>query len=196
VVLLLTAAEADGLLPTIVSRCQLIMLRALPVELVQETLRARWGAEPGQARDLAHLSQGRLGWALRALQDSTILARRAENLAELVSLGHKGRVDRLAYAADLSRDDQLAREALLLWMTWWRDVMLLAAGAGAALTNVDRSDRLRQQANQVTLQEARWIAAQLRFLLRSLDQNVNLRLALEVLLLSWPYADSPNTLMR
>ena len=198
VVLLLTAAEADVLLPTIVSRCQLVTLCPLPVQRVEEALSTHWGAEPGKARDLAHLSQGCLGWAVRALQDKTILERRAENLAELEAMGHKGRVERLAYAAALSRDDQLAREALQLWVTWWRDVVLLAAGAGAALTltNVDRVDSLRQQANQVTLQEARRIVAQLKFLLRSLDQYVSLRLALEVLLLSLPYAESPKPSVR
>jgi hypothetical protein len=55
---------------------------------------------------------------------------------------------------------------------------------------VDRGALLRQQARQVTVRQAQRMVAQLRSIAKSLDQNVNLRLALEVLLLSLPYPAS------
>ena len=188
VVLLLTATEADALLPTIVSRCQVLSLRALPLSLVKETLVSHWGTDPTQADLLAHLSGGRLGWAVQALEDEMLLTRRAEHLDNLGSLLSEGRVDRLAYAATLSRDPALAREVLALWLSWWRDVLLLVSGSRVSVTNIDQATVLRQQASRVTLRQAQRMVTQLQFVTKSLDQNVNLRLALEVLLLSLPSA--------
>jgi DNA polymerase-3 subunit delta' len=188
VVLLLTAVEAGVLLPTIVSRCQVLSLRALPQSLVKETLISQWGAQPDQADLLASLSGGRLGWAVQGLEDESILARRTEHLDKLSSLMKKGRVERLAYAAVLSRNPGLVKEVLALWLAWWRDVMLIASGSQVAIMHSDQRDVLMRQASQVGFQQAQRMVAQVRSTTRYLDQNVNLRLALEVLLLSLPNA--------
>jgi DNA polymerase-3 subunit delta' len=186
VALVLTATEADVLLPTIVSRCQVLSLRPLSTLAVKEALISNWNAHPTQADLLAHLSNGRLGWAVRAYEDESLLARRNEHLDSLASLMSKGRVERLAYAADLSRDSTLVKEVLALWLGWWRDVLLLASGSQATITNLDRKAMLHQQAGQVTIRQAQRLVAHLRSTARNLDQNVNVRLALEVLLLSLP----------
>jgi DNA polymerase-3 subunit delta' len=188
VVLVLTATEADVLLPTIVSRCQVLSLRPLSTASVKEALMSQWGSQPEQAELLAHLSGGRLGWAVRALEDEGLLVRRDEHLDNLVSLMSKGRVERLAYAAELSRDLGLVREVLGLWLGWWRDVMLLASGSQVAIINVDQEPVLREQAGQVTIQQAQRMVARLRSIATNIDRNVNPRLALEVLLLSLPSA--------
>jgi DNA polymerase-3 subunit delta' len=163
-----------------------LSLRPLPLSLVEDALVSRWGVDPAQAEWLARLSNGRLGWAVRALEDEALLARRDERLDDLVSLMSEGRVERLAYAANLSRDPELVRETLALWLGWWRDVLLLTSGSHVPITNVDREAVLRQQASQITLRQAQRMAAQLRSAVKNLDQNVNLRLLLEVLLLSLP----------
>jgi len=186
VALVLTATEAEVLLPTIVSRCQVLSLRPLSTAAVKEALISNWNAHPTRADLLAHLSNGRLGWAVRAHEDESLLARRDEHLDNLALLMSKGRVERLAYAADLSRDSNLVKEVLTLWLGWWRDVLLLASGSQATITNLDRKAMLHQQAGQVTIRQAQRLVAQLRSTTRNLDQNVNVRLALEVLLLSLP----------
>jgi DNA polymerase-3 subunit delta' len=186
VALLLTAVEAGALLPTIVSRCQVLSLRPLPSSLVKEALVLHWAARPAEAELLANLSGGRLGWAVRAVQDASLLSRRGEHLDNLATLMGKGRVERLAYAAELSRDPKLVKEVLGLWLGWWRDVLLVVAGSHAHVTNLDRGDSLRQQAAQVSVRQAQRMVAQLRSTLKNLDQNVNLRLSLEVLLLTLP----------
>jgi len=188
VVLVLTATEADVLLPTIVSRCQVLSLRPLSTSVIKDALIAHWGAQPTQADLMAHLSNGRLGWAVRALEDETLLIRRNEHLDNLASLMSKGRVERLAYAADLSRDPTLVKEVLALWLGWWRDLLLLVSGSQVAITNLDRETMLHQQAGQVTIRQAQRMVAQLRSTTKNIDQNVNARLALEVLLLSLPSA--------
>jgi DNA polymerase-3 subunit delta' len=186
VALVLIAPEAEALLPTIVSRCQPIALRPLSIEAVQEALIERWSVNRERAEKLAHLSGGRLGWAVMAAQDESVLARRAQLLDDLMQLIEQGRVERFAYAEEMAADSATAREALRLWQTWWRDVMLLTSGSDATLTNSDRIDALRRHAAQFSVEQARKAAVGIAQTLWQLDHNANARLALEVLMLDLP----------
>ncbi len=63
--LILLTSSAGRLLPTIRSRCQSVPFGLLPAEFVAHELRARTDLSAADARTLAHLSEGRLGVALR-----------------------------------------------------------------------------------------------------------------------------------
>ena len=192
VVLVVLARDADRLLPTIVSRCQQLPLRPLPVARVAHALVERWGAEPEQAELLAHLSGGRLGWAVRTLNDKKALQRRAKRLDDLDQLISASTVERFRYAERLARDPVATQETLDLWIGWWRDVLLLAAEADAPLTNVDYQGRgavtapLRDHARRFGVQRSAEVVAALRSAADRLKRNANARLTLEVLMLDLP----------
>lgn len=190
VVIILTAPDPASLLPTIVSRCQGVTLRPLPLPDVEAALREQWGASAAQAELLASLSAGRLGWAVRALTDESFLERRQARLDDLRDLLQMHRAERLAYAGQLSRDLLALKEALTLWLTIWRDVLLLCSGSRAAIVNHDWQDTLHVLASKGTVAQAGEIIFKLQQALLNLDRNVNPRLNLEVVLLQLPrYAD-------
>jgi DNA polymerase-3 subunit delta' len=186
VVLVVLASDDDRLLPTIVSRCQQVPLRPLPVPVVQRALVERWGAEPERAQLLAHLSGGRLGWAVRALGDKAALRRRMQRLDDLERLLGTSAVERFRYAEKLARDPVATQETLDLWTGWWRDTLLLAAGAEARLTNVDRESTLRDHARRFGVERSRDVVEALRDAAERLGRNANPRLTLEVLMLDLP----------
>lgn len=186
VVLVVIASDAEALLPTIVSRCQPLHLRPLSRERVQSALVERWGLEAKRAALLAHLSGGRLGWAVRAAEDETTLERRRRRLDDLMRLLDAGYVERLTYASRLAGDPQAIQETLDLWTGWWRDVMLLAAGGGGSPTNIDRLEQLQAQAHRFSLSQAAQVVTALRHATQRLRQNANPRLTLEVLMLDLP----------
>jgi DNA polymerase-3 subunit delta' len=185
-VLAVLARELDLLLPTIVSRCQHIPLHPLPVSEVEAALRGRWNASPHLAELLAHLSRGRLGWAVRTLEDEEAMARREARLDDLAQLLSGSIIDRFAYAEDLARDPIATQETLDLWIAWWRDLLLVASGARAPLTNVDREPSLRAQARRFDLHTIVGVIKALRSTLHKLQRNANKRLTLEVLMLDLP----------
>jgi DNA polymerase-3 subunit delta' len=186
VILLLTASQADALLPTIVSRCQVLNLRPLPTETVQASLQERWGVDADRAQLLARLSGGRLGWAVAASQDDAILNRRGKHLDEMMALQGQGRVERLEYAQLLSRNSEAAPELLHLWLSWWRDLLLAAGGSSTGIVNIDREDALKSQAQRHSLDQVRGFVEALRSAVWRLEHNANTRLTLEVLMLSLP----------
>jgi DNA polymerase-3 subunit delta' len=184
-VLILTADNPEQLLPTIVSRCEVLRLRPLPVEQVQKELETR-GLEADQAKLIAHISGGRFGYALRMIADESLLAAREERLNDLQNLISASRVEKFAYADKLSRDKESMRQAILIWLSYWRDVMLRSAQAGTPLVNVDRNVEIEDLARSLNLSTARTVVAQLEDVLEKMEGNVNSRLLAEVLLLDLP----------
>jgi DNA polymerase-3 subunit delta' len=153
---------------------------------VREALNTRWNVEAQQANLLAHLSGGRLGWAISAVNDSSIMPARARYLDDLQSLLKADRVARFAYAEDLTKKSDLARSAIDLWRTWWRDVILVTSGSSAELINIDRADQIQALAQQVDLNQAKSAADACGRALWQMDRNVTARLVVEVLLLDFP----------
>lgn len=186
VVIMLTATEPGKLLPTIVSRCQMLALRPLSRQTIFEALQTRWQAPPDQAELLAQLAAGRLGWAVRALQDQEFLARREQQFSEMIELLQLSRAERLAYAQQHSRDPVATKDLLALWLTVWRDLLLLCSGSQALIINLDWQEKLRPLAHHISLAQARDMVSGLRTALINLDYNVNPRLNLENVLLKLP----------
>ncbi len=196
VILLLTADSAEDLLPTIVSRCEVMRLRPQPLLTIEKTLQSRWGVEADEARRLAHFSGGCLGTAVRLHQQPDLLEKRRAWLDDLWRLLGEPYHGRFAFAEKISNSKGKARndrevlrenlhDAFRTWLTFWRDVMLRSAGAQAALVNVDVEDWVNRVAAQTDLEIARQQVAALEKSLARLN-NANLQLLTEVLLMDWP----------
>jgi DNA polymerase III subunit delta' len=184
-VLILTADNPEQLLPTIVSRCEVLRLRPLQVEQVMNELETR-GIETGRAKLISHISGGRFGYALRLLEDESLLERREERLNDLQNLISSSRVEKFAYADKLSKDKESMRQAILIWLSYWRDVMLRTARAETPLVNVDRNVEIEELASRMDLSIARRMVSSLEDVLEKMERNVNSRLLAEVLLLDLP----------
>ena len=81
VVLVLLASDLGALLPTVVSRCQRLPLRRLPLERVAREVEARFGLSRVEAEETARLSNGRMGRAFELAGRSELREGRAERLA-------------------------------------------------------------------------------------------------------------------
>lgn len=186
VVLLLTSNRRDMVLPTVLSRCQIVGLRALPLDEVAAALQGRWGVAEDQAALLARLSGGRLGWAVVAATDAQVWQTRTKYLDDLLTLAGEGHVGRLSYAESLSRTSESVETALGLWATWWRDILLIQQGQVEGLLNLDRRSQLIQQAGLYRPDQVQAALTDLMQTLRRIRSNINVRLALDVLLLRLP----------
>lgn len=184
--LLLTSARPHALLPTIVSRCQVLRLRPLPLAQVADALEQIWQADAKQALLLARLSGGRLGWAVERLTDRAVWEERTQRLADVRTLTGQGRLERLTYAEKLSRNGEAVLSTLAIWTTWWRDLLLVQQGCRDYIINVDLTAELEAEAGRFAVQQVRHFLARLQVAPVQLRQNVNTRLLLETLLLRLP----------
>ncbi len=187
VILLLTALDPESLLPTIVSRCELIRLRPLPLETTSQGLQTCFNIPAEEANVLAHISGGRPGYALRLHQNPETVHNRQTWLTELRNLLTANRVERFAYAESLARDKEQLDVLLQVWMSFWRDVMLCAAGSSAPLINLEWKTEIETLAQRVGLEQAKNAVKLMERTQKRLQQNVNTRLAAEVMMLDLPH---------
>jgi DNA polymerase-3 subunit delta' len=184
-ILILLAESTETLMSTITSRCQMIHLRPAPVDVVRDVLLGR-GSEMEQADLMARLSGGRIGWALAALRDPAVLEQRAQALDLLENYLQENRAGRFALAEGLGKDKLALRPLLELWLTYWRDLLLLTEDSPVKPCNSDRLVAMQRLAVDMTPEEA---LRALQATQRTLDQlkwNLNTRLAVEVLFLEYP----------
>lgn len=186
VVLVITAESAESLLPTIVSRCEVLRMRPLLPEQVSEGLQTNWGAPEDQATLLAHISGGRPGYALDLFRKPEHVEQRSVWLDDHARLLESNRVERFAYAERMVKKRDALLQVLSVWLSLWRDVMLRAAGASAPVANPDRLEEITKLAADHGMDTARGAVSAIDRTMESLDKNVNPRLAIEVLMLDLP----------
>jgi DNA polymerase-3 subunit delta' len=186
VILLLTVTDANLLLPTILSRVQHIPMQLLTTTQIKNALLQRWQVESTEAERIAALAAGRMGWAVQAVEDEEMLAVRKVQLDLLTRLPRMSRAERFELAQQLSTESEKIPMLLELWLLWWRD-MVLAANTCLDLTvNVDMRDLLKVQATKVGTNESERMVRAILQTMELLEQNVNVRVALEVLMLDVP----------
>lgn len=187
--LFITANTTDNILATITSRCQVLSLRPLSLELVRDVLIHQYQLAPDQADLIARVSGGRMGWAVEAIApDSTIMTERAAQLDALETAVQQSRKGRFDVAQDIAKLDKIDILPILeLWQTYWRDVLLAVTGSELPLTNIDRERTIRALARQTTVSQALAALNATRKTLTTIQTtNTNPRLALEVMFLDYP----------
>lgn len=195
VVLLLTANAPEALLPTIVSRCEVVRLRPSSIESTQKFLEMNKGFLADQASLFAHLSGGRVGAAIRMAEDPNVLLHRQdylESLLEILSSQRDERfklVEQLVKSCDRSR--QALNEVLLIWLSFWRDIFLRSTGGALPIINIDYERQIERLSSQLISEHARALIVAHEEAQKQLDAYVNTQLLFENLVLQWPKIDLP-----
>jgi energy-converting hydrogenase A subunit M len=127
------------------------------------------------------------------MHDPEALDLRTKRLDEIQDLLRSTRRVRFAYADKISKrrkdeekPNEYFRETLLLWVSFWRDVLMRVSGSDAPLVNVDQAPVIEALASRLDLTTARQLVNTAEESIERLYKNVNSRLIAENLLLDWP----------
>jgi DNA polymerase-3 subunit delta' len=190
VVFVLLAANVDKLPATVVSRCRQLTLYPLSAPQVATALKAHWGVDSERAKLMARLCNGRLGWAVQATTDEALLRWRGERLEKLLSIMAGDHEQRFGHVSQLVMQFNQGRapvlETLDLWMSWWRDLLLMKLGCSEILVNIDQMDMLQKLAGTYDITRIRTVIGNLQDARDQLRQNGNPKLVFEVLTLNIP----------
>jgi DNA polymerase-3 subunit delta' len=190
VVFVLLTADESRVLPTIISRCQRIELFPLPVAEIENEITTRFGIGPEKARLLARLSGGCPGWAVTMAKDESLLKQRDDWLEEWLDVIRGDYDQRFAFAAKtverFSQNRDTVQQKLALLRDWWRDLLLVKAGNGEVVTNIDREAILQETAAGYTLDQIHYFIHGVQSAMYNLTHNVNPLLVMEVLMLNIP----------
>jgi len=176
VYLLVCAGDVEEVPPTIVSRCEVLALRPVPVQVIAEALEAH-GADKAKAEELAGLADGRPELALRMLAEPALHDRRRAYAGELQEVLRLGLAGRFAVAEQWREDDQL-EQRLGVWVNLLGEAMrrdFRESSGGRTDGSWLPDPKTARSALDATLRS-----------LEALRRNANARLALEVLMLDLP----------
>jgi DNA polymerase-3 subunit delta' len=190
VIILLTAANEELLLPTISSRCEILRLRPIASDNLARGMQLLWGVSAEKAEELAYISGGRPGYAYELYHNPETGKRRKTALEVLFRLLSASRVERFAYVEKNYQDHEGIHFLLQIWISLWRDVLITSAGAKIPVQNIDHAEQISQLAQQFGLEQARTMLSSLDRTMSLMDKNVNRRLALEIMMLDLPITNS------
>ncbi len=182
-VFLLLAKNLDGFLPTILSRCVVLKLRALPNKTVEEYLLERGLTQKESAGVIAEYAQGSIGQAIEMSDSGEFANMREDILEKLSSIEKKDMVAVMAMGKELEiyKDKLPFLDMIYLW---YRDVLAAKKlGEEKYVIQKDRKDLIFRQAAQETYEgltkklEAVWQSK------RQLAQNANFQLTMEIMLI-------------
>ncbi len=188
----LLTTNAAGVLPTIVSRCQIVHFSPLPPEEVAAVLQEKAGIGAEEACLFASLSGGSVGAALAMAASPEVGRRRDEAFDLLLGLGEMDDAALLEQAAAWEKEKELLEERLEMTALWLRDALLLAREAPERLVvNADRIADARRLARRYGGPGLMAMLESLAAARGALLRNANTRLALDVLLLDLHSAAQP-----
>jgi DNA polymerase-3 subunit delta' len=194
VVLVLIAALEERVPETVRSRCRRVPFYGVPRAEIERALVERWDAAPEVAGRGARLAQGRVGWAVAAVENEKLLVERERAVTEVQSALQGGISERFAYAEVLGRrfsqDAASVDGSLAVWEDWWRDTFLAASDRTDLVANTEHLDELRSQASQYGVRGALKSLLAVRETRQRLEEHANPTLALEAMLLEMPASAS------
>ena len=190
VLLILLADSRESIPDTIVSRCQQIDFRTLPVETIARYLQDTQEVLQERAMELARLSGGKIGWAIEAAGDPSMVEEYTNELEGVSQLLDNGLEERFAYAEEVAtlygRDWERALGRLKVGMNWWRDMLLVKSGHEDLVSSPPVMEDLRRHAQWISTPQVVQALNATRETIDYLESNVNPRLSLDVLMLSLP----------
>lgn len=190
VLIVLIAPNKSSVEDTIVSRCQIVELRPVPTEEIEQFLVEKHGADEEQARLLARLSRGRPGWAIAALSDPTLAEIETQSADRIGGMVEGSLEDRFRYARDLGGQWWRDRDGVLAeidrWSEWWRDVAMAKHGMSEQVVNIDRLEQISDLGARFSEADISTGIAAVEAARKALLANAIPRLALEVLALDTP----------
>jgi DNA polymerase-3 subunit delta' len=177
-IIILLTENANILLPTIRSRCQLIRFSPLSLENISLLL-TRSGMTPDAATLLAPMSEGSMQRA-GELDNDALSTRRGQLISHLSSL-NLGKISTVFDTSEElagNRDETL--ESLDLLLSFARDTVYLHAGSGDII-NTSIRPALEAFASRCTLDGALQILGCIADTRRAVQRNANNKLALDCL---------------
>jgi len=167
--LILITNQPEFLFPTILSRCQLI--KFYPVKRIEiENYLKNQGISESEVKEITDISSGMPGVAIDFISNPQKLESYQKAIKELTEIPNLSLAGRFQCAKELSQGGNL-REILEIWLSYFRNVLLKNCSSPG---DEHKIIKLRDILNQIQ---------NTNFLLST--TNVNPRLALEILMLSF-----------
>ncbi len=176
--IILTSTNISGLLPTTISRCQIIRFYPLEYERLKRILIENYRLQVNDAHFLSVASEGRIGRAL-SLKDQDTVSKKNRIIDQVFQT--KQRL--LANDIFNIKNKRELNSQMGYLLNWYRDILISKAGLStSSIINVDRIKEIESRRSHYSLGELEQIIAKIDEAHRLIEQNVNPKIVLQVML--------------
>jgi DNA polymerase III subunit delta' len=190
VLLVLTVAAEDRVIPTIRSRCQAVHLQRVPTPVLAAALVYRFALPVPDAEALAALAQGAPGAAISAAGDPDATEKLEDDLGRLRELLEADLPERLTMAGAFLEGPESGRsnagDILARWELWWRDLLLVHQSCSTGLVYTTERENYQRIALGLEFGQVHRALKAVQQAREQLQQNALPRLVLDVLVLEFP----------
>jgi len=181
-VLILISQSQEKLLPTILSRCEIIRFLPISSEEIKKIISAYLPPSSPNLPLIVKLARGRIGEALRLVKEETVLKERENildnlckdlNIEEIFTIASKWK----------NYDTKELESILDILLFWFHDLLILKLNQKEDrwLINLDKIDKLKEQEKKYSLWAIKVAIETIEKTKNYLHSNVNQKLALEVM---------------
>jgi len=167
-ILILITEKPNFLLPTIVSRCQIIKFYPVKKDEIERYLKNQEGLSEGEIEEILEIAQGRPGRAVELAFAKEKFEFYKKRTKELAKIFNSNLSSRFQYAKEISTKENL-QEILEIWLNYFRNIFIKNCSTPSA-----------KHLGNILQQIQRTI-----YLIST--TNVNPRLALEILMMNFDY---------
>jgi DNA polymerase-3 subunit delta' len=178
-VIFLISSAWQRILPTIISRCQLIKFLPVKGEKILAGLDKTGAFNKAKIPQAVRFACGRPGVALTILKEPQFLLKNNQLIEELEGLVKKNLTERFQYAKDMANDAIAAEKTLGQWIIWFRDELLIQTGNNN-LAILNRKSSITGLSQKKIIETIKNIEQSQRLMM---DSSFNSRLILENLML-------------
>lgn len=184
-ILILICMNIDSILPTIISRCQLIKFRLIDSSKIRKILLKKIDLEESKAELVSRLAQGSIGRAFKLILDKEYFNRR-EKLLDYLTKILPGKCDSNFFIniekilTDISEMDEILEIILL----WYRDILVVKKlGDQKYIVNSDKVEALKEKSRVYSQKILIDILDYIEQIQEFIKKNINKRLVSERLYL-------------
>ena len=182
-VLILISQIKEGLLPTILSRCEVIRFFPLPLPEIEKMMTQQLPQGSNEIHILAKLAQGRVEEALHLTKEANTLRIREELLSALRKNMNLEEIFKLTAQWANYKEKELQRIFDML-LFWFRDILILGQEGEKWLINHDKVEELAREKDKYSVKQIKRIMETIEKTRYYLKSNVNQKLVLESLWLN------------
>ena len=185
VIIVLLVADISKLPETIVSRCQVIKFKSIPEDLINKALQEK-GAPRNEAELLSRLAAGSPGVAFKFYENADALESYKEKIRSFLEITRAAEWQRFNFIESQvetrgDREEILKKinRLILDWQGCMRDALLLSLGFPNFMVNFWAKDEIETWSKNYSISQIVEFLEQAKKTIYSLEQNVNIKLALE-----------------
>jgi len=177
-IFILNVVEPLNLLPTIVSRCQIIRFYPIPAEKIADWLVKNKGLDRDIAEVISRICEGSLSKALE-LMEKDFLKKREDWITLFIKLPTFSKKELLSLLEEILKNKDELLDILIVWRGWIRDLIVMKETEDKELLiNRDLSHMVEKLANRYILDELVVVMNHIHSAEQAISKNRNVSLVM------------------